>query len=197
MATLAGAYRIPGPSALQLEYSLTERNIELEYLPAAREFGLAVLPWSPLGGGFLSGKYRREGIDSTAAASEFAAGPPSEGDAGRLRKTNPSNVSKFTERNWKILDVLREVSAEVGRPPAQVALAWACGRPGITSPILGVSRLDQLHDNIASLDIVLTPVQTDRLTTASAPRAAYPSRIFSPAVNGMVFGGAAVSGWRA
>ncbi|MBU3991537.1 MAG: aldo/keto reductase [Alphaproteobacteria bacterium] len=197
MATLAGAYRVPGPSALQLEYSLTERNIELEYLPAAREFGLGVLPWSPLSGGFLSGKYRREDIDPTVEAGKSSPDSAPANDLGRLRKPNPSSANRFSERNWKILDVLREVAAEVGRPPAQVALAWACGRSGITSPILGASRLDQLLDNIASLDIALTPEQMDRLTTASAPKAAYPARIFSPDMNRMVFGGTTVSGWHA
>lgn len=197
MATLAGAYRVPGPIALQLEYSLTERNIELEYLPAAREFGLGVLAWSPLSGGFLSGKYRREDADTKAGVAGSSTVAPHANDGGRLSKPNPFGETKFSERNWKILDVLRDVAAEMGRPPAQVALAWACGRFGISSPILGASRLDQLQDNIASLDIALSPAQMDRLTAASAPAAAYPSRIFSPDVNRMVFGGAAVSGWRA
>ncbi|WP_242154228.1 aldo/keto reductase [Sphingomonas sp. BAUL-RG-20F-R05-02] len=187
MATLASAYRVPGPIALQLEYSLTERNIEREYLPAAREFGLGVLPWSPLSGGFLSGKYHRE--DTAADPRE------KEGVDGRLSKPNPFGETKFTERNWIILDVLRAVADDVGRPPAQVALAWACARPGITAPILGASRVDQLHDNIAALEIKLSAEQKARLDEAGAPEPAYPSRIFSPEVNAMVFGGTSVTGW--
>ena len=116
-------------------------------------------------------------------------------DSGRLSRPNPFGESRFSERNFQILDVLREVSAELDRPPAQVALAWACARPGISSPILGASRLDQLRDNIASLDIVLNAAHMERLTTVSAPASAYPSRVFSPAVNRMVFGGTSVKGW--
>ncbi len=190
MATLASAYRLPGPIALQLEYSLSERNIEHEYLPAAREFGLGVLPWSPLAGGFLSGKYSRP-----ATAGETGEVERPANDSGRLSRPNPFGESRFSERNFQILDVLREVSAELDRPPAQVALAWACARPGISSPILGASRLDQLRDNIASLDIVLNAAHMERLTTVSAPASAYPSRVFSPAVNRMVFGGTSVKGW--
>ena len=141
-----------------------------------------MLPGSPLSGGFLSGKYHRE--DAAQRDTD-----------GRLRKPNPFGETKFTDRNWRILDVLRTVADEVGRPPAQVALAWACARPGVTAPILGASRVDQLHDNIAALEIKLSVEQMAMLAEGGAPEPAYPSRIFSPEVNAMVFGGTSVTGW--
>ena len=109
MATLARAHGRPGPIALQLAYPLTERTIEREHVPAACSFGLGVVPWSPLDGGFLAGKYRREDTKS---------------QGGRLSGANPFGDSKFTERNWRILDVLRSVAQAVGT-------ADGAGGPGL------------------------------------------------------------------
>ena len=181
-ATLATAHGIPGPIALQLEYSLVERSIEREHLPAARECGLGVCPWSPLAGGFLAGKYEREGAGATGQ--------------GRLSGSNPFGNQKFTARNWRVLDALRTVAAQVDRPLAQVALAWASVQPGITAPILGISKLEQLHDNLDSLDIRLTPEQLRTLDESSALDPAFPYGIFTGEVNRMIFGGATVQGWR-
>ncbi|WP_375417347.1 aldo/keto reductase [uncultured Hymenobacter sp.] len=184
-ATLAQVHAVPGPIAMQLEYSLVERTIEREHLPAARELGLGILPWSPLAGGFLAGKYARE----TAGA----------GGAGRLSGPNPfaGEHTKFTDRNWAVLAKLREVAAELERPLAQVALAWAAAQPGITAPIIGASRVEQLHDNLASLDVQFVPAQLQALNEASAPAPTFPYPIFTPALNrGAVFGGASVQGWR-
>ena len=173
MATLARAHGRPGPIALQLAYSLTERTIEREHIPAACSFGLGVVPWSPLDGGFLAGKYRREDTRS---------------QGGRLSGANPFGDSKFTERNWRILDVLRSVSQEVGRPMAQVALAWVAGRPGVASVLIGASRPEQVHENLAALDLELAPEHRRALDDASAPEPAYPYAIFEPDINRMVFG---------
>jgi aryl-alcohol dehydrogenase-like predicted oxidoreductase len=176
-ATLAAAHTIPGPIALQLEYSLAERKIEIEHIPAARELGLGITPWSPLAAGFLAGKYTR--------ASDGSANNGN----GRLDLNLPS-FQKFTEHNWQVLAVLREVAAEIGRPMSQIALAWASAQPGITSLILGVSKLEQLQDNLASLDLTLTPEQAARLNQATAPKS-----FFNPNFKRMVFGGATVQGW--
>ncbi len=181
-ATLATEHGIPGPIALQLEYSLAERSIEREHLPAARECGLGVCPWSPLAGGFLAGKYER--------ASEKATGQ------GRLSGSNPFGNQKFTDRNWRVLDTLRMVSVQVDRPLAQVALAWASAQPGITSLILGASKLEQLHDNLSSLDIRLTPDQIRTLDEGSTLDPAFPYGMFTSEVNRGIFGGATVQGWR-
>ncbi len=182
-ATLAAAHAIPGPIALQLEYSLVERSIEREHLPAARECGLGITPWSPLGAGFLTGKYSR---DENGKA---------ELGGGRLDLQN-TPFRKFTEHNWRVLDALRTVAAQLDRPLAQVALAWASAQPVITSLILGARKLEQLHDNIASLDIRLTPEQLLTLNERSALDPVHPYMIFTGEVNRGLFGGATVQGWR-
>ncbi len=182
-AALAQAYHVPGPVAMQLEYSLVARELETEHRPAALESGLGLLPWSPLAGGFLAGKYQRGEREGQAADGQ-----------GRLSVSNPFQgpFTKFTERNWRILDTLRRVAGDVGRPPAQVALAWAVAQPGVTSTLLGASKLSQLEDNLASLDITLTPAQLEALNEVSATDRAF----FSPELRRVVFGGASVEGWR-
>lgn len=181
-ATLAAAQSVPGPVAMQLEYSLVERSIEQEYVPAARDCGMGIMPWSPLAGGFLTGKYEQEGKDAG-------------GGQGRLSGSNPFQgvFTKFTERNWRVLATLREVAVQVGRPPAQVALAWAAAQPGITSIILGASKLEQLHDNLASLEMQLTPDQIQALDDGTAPGPG--SVFFTPDLKRMVLGGTTVQGW--
>lgn len=180
-ATLARLHGIPGPIALQMEYSLTERGIEYELMPAAQRFGLGITPWSPLAAGFLTGKYERE--HPQAAADN------------RLSGSNPFGDSKFTERNWQILDVLREVAAQLERPLAPVALAWTLTRPAITSLILGASKLAQLHDNLTTFDVRFSAEQLKALDQASPPPTVSPYSTLTPAVQQMVFGGAKVRGW--
>lgn len=180
-ATLASAHQIPGPIAMQLEYSLVSRSIEREHLPAARECGLGVCPWSPLAAGFLAGKYQR--------AEQGATGD------GRLAGPNPFGDSKFTDANWRVLDVLRGVAEQAGRSPAEVALAWAVGQPGITATIIGASKDEQLQANLAALDVALTPEQVRTLDEASALDPAFPYPIFTPAMRKGIFGGATVQGW--
>ncbi len=180
--TLATANNLPSPIAMQLAYSLVERNIEREHLPAARECGIGICPWSPLASGFLTGKYQREG--------EGASGE------GRLIGPNPFGNMMFTDRNWRVLDTLRTVAAQVDRPLAQVALAWVSAQPGITSLILGASKLDQLHDNLSSLDICLTREQIQILDESSAIDPGFPYSIFTQEINRSIFGGAIVQGWR-
>ena len=178
-ATLAAERRVPGPIALQLEYSLVARDVEGEHFPVAREAGMGVMPWSPRAGGFLTGKYRRE--DTTGS--------------GRLSGPNPFGDSKFVERNWQVLEVLTTIAAELDRPAAQVALAWVMARPGVTSTIIGASRLSQLASNISSTDIVLTAAHMQRLDEASAPAPGFSSGLTSQAIRRMVFGGNSVTGW--
>ena len=181
-ATLATVHAIPGPVALQLEYSLTERTIEQEHLPAARECGLGIVPWSPLAAGFLTGKYQR--------------GATAPGGEGRLNGANPFGDSKFTDRNWAILDGLHQVATEAEKPLSQVALAWALAQPGITSLIIGASKPEQLHDNLASLEVALTAAQLQKLNEISALPPVFPYPIFTPAINKNIFGGNTVEGWR-
>ncbi|MBO2011456.1 aldo/keto reductase [Hymenobacter negativus] len=180
-ATLAQTHAAPGPIAMQVAYSLVERSIEREHMPAARECGLGVTPWSPLAAGFLAGKYQR--------AEGGASGE------GRLSGPNPFGDTLFTDRNWRILDALRGVAEQVGRPLSQVALAWVLAQPGVTSPIIGVSKTAQLHDNLAALELRLVPEQLQRLDEASALEPAFPYGIFTPGVNRGIFGGHSVQGW--
>lgn len=182
-ATLAAAHGVPGPIAMQVEYSLVERSIEREHVPAARECGLGIVPWSPLAAGFLAGKYERTGAGASGE--------------GRLSGPNPFGNQKFTARNWQVLDALRSVAEQLGRPLAQVALAWAAAQPGITSPIIGASKLEQLRDNLAALEVRLSPEQLRTLDEASALEVVFPYGIASPAVNRGIFGGATVQGWAA
>jgi aryl-alcohol dehydrogenase-like predicted oxidoreductase len=181
-ATLATAHNLPSPIAMQLAYSLVERSIEREHIPAARECGLGICPWSPLAAGFLTGKYQREGTEVSGE--------------GRLMVANPFGNTMFSDRNWRILDCLKTVSSEVDRPLAQVALAWVSAQPNITSLILGASRIDQLHENLSSLDIILTPKQLQTLDESSALDPAFPYGIFTAAINRSIFGDTTVKGWQ-
>ncbi|WP_428332438.1 aldo/keto reductase [Novosphingobium sp.] len=178
-ATIASERRVPGPIAMQLEYSLVARDVEGEHFPAAREGGMGVMPWSPLAGGFLSGKYKRE---NTA-------------DTGRLSGANPFGNSKFVDRNWDILAALTAVAAELDRPVAQVALAWTLARPGVASTLIGASKVSQLETNIAATDICLPAEAMQRLDTASAPVPGFSASLTMPAIRKMVFGGHRVTGW--
>jgi aryl-alcohol dehydrogenase-like predicted oxidoreductase len=163
-----------------MEYSLVERNIEHEFTPAAQEMGLGIVPWSPLAFGFLTGKYSRDESGNK--------------NRGRLDAEN-SIFQKFTERNWNILNALREVGEEAGLPLPQVALSWALARPAITSLIIGASKVEQLQSNIASLEVTLSPGQTTKLDNASAPENLYPYSVFTDPINRSIFAGAKVVAW--
>lgn len=178
-ATIAAERRVPGPIAMQLEYSLVARDVEAEHFPAAREGGMGVMPWSPLAGGFLSGKYRREDTSGT----------------GRLSGANPFGDSKFVARNWDILDAARAVATEVDRPVAQVALAWTLARSGVASTLVGASKVAQLESNIAATGLRLSSEQLQRLDAASAPLPVFSAALTSPSIRRMVFGGQEVTGW--
>jgi aryl-alcohol dehydrogenase-like predicted oxidoreductase len=175
LATLRGLEPV---CALQLEFSLVERTIELEHVAAAQQFGLGICPWSPLAGGFLSGKYERS----------------KDGGQGRGRLDVNKNplFDRFTPRNWDILDALREAAREVGRPPAQVALNWAATRPGMTSTIIGASRLDQLDANLAALEFTLPAEVAAKLEAASRPERGSPYSFFGDAMQQMIRGGVKV-----
>lgn len=178
-ATIASERRVPGPIAMQLEYSLVARDVEAEHFPVAHEGAMGVMPWSPLAGGFLSGKYSR---GNTA-------------DSGRLSGANPFGNSKFIDRNWDILGVLKAVAIELDRPAAQVALAWTLNRPGVTSTLIGASKLSQLESNIAAAEIRMTAEQMQRLDIASAPTPGFSSSLTQPFIRRMIFGGHDVAGW--
>src|SRR5713226_1201549 len=170
--------------ALQLEYSLVERHIEREHIPAAQELGLGITPWSPLAGGFLSGKYRRQ--ENTGVGE------------GRLEitKDNPA-FNQFNERNWGILDELLTVADEISKSPAQVALNWVATQPGITSTIIGATKMAQLDDNLKSIEFEVPAELRKRLDDLSALEPAHPYKIFNPEMQGMISGGTRVKPWLA
>lgn len=179
-ATIASERRVPGPIAMQLEYSLVARMVDGEHLPVAREAGMGVMPWSPLAGGFLSGKYHQEDTSGS----------------GRLSGPNPFGNSKFTEQNWAILNVLRSVAAELDRPMAEVALAWVIAQPGVASTLIGASKVSQIESNIAATGITLSAAQLEKLNKASAPPAGFSSSLTASGIRAMLFGGHTVTGWQ-
>ena len=188
MATLAALHGVPGPIAMQLEYSLIERTVEREHIDCAREFGMGVTPWSPLASGFLAGKYTRD-----------AAGKSS--GEGRLdvlgNGANPVFTKYTADRNWSVLETLREVADELGKPLAQVALGWTQARRAVTSLIIGATKLEQLQGNIGSLDVTLSPEQAAKLDAVGAPELAHPYVFFSGMLHReRVFSGTDVTGWR-
>jgi aryl-alcohol dehydrogenase-like predicted oxidoreductase len=169
-------------SAFQLEYSLIERSIEREHIPLAQELGIALCPWSPLASGFLTGKYRRAAQGGeTRRLDLMPAGTP---------------FARFdTPRNREIVEVLVQVAAQIGRPPAEVALKWLIDRPGVTSTILGASRPDQLASNMASLEVEIPDELRARLDEASAIMPGNPYRFFESFLQGMMRGGTDVRKW--
>ena len=140
--------------SLQPQYNLVERGVELETLPAARANGLAVLAWSPLAAGFLSGKYRRD--------------EPAQGK-GRFAQF----VDNLGEPAWETLDTVRAVADETGVSPAAVAVAWLGHQPDVI-PIIGATRPDQLDAALSATRLTLSPAQRARLTDVSEPRRGYP-----------------------
>jgi aryl-alcohol dehydrogenase-like predicted oxidoreductase len=143
-------------ASLQVEYSLIERTVEGEIVPAARELGLGLMAWSPLKWGVLSGKYTRE----KAGVHEALRGDLVQ--------------SALTERAYDIIDVLLDVAAEMDMSAARVALAWVRQRPGVTSTIVGARTVEQLEENLASVDVELSQAHLDKLLDASAPQLNYP-----------------------
>ena len=175
-ALLARANGVPGPIALQAEYSLVDRSIEREQIPAARDGGLGVCPWSPLGAGFLTRKYTRGGERP-----------------GRLGGANPFGDSKFTDRNWAILDALRDVAGD--RPLAPVALAWVLGRPGVASTVVGARTRAQMESNLSAFDVGLSGDERSRLDAVSALPVDFSHGVLTPEViQAAVFGGSSVGG---
>ena len=161
---LARALNVAGPVTVQPQYSLVARETEWEIVPAAADAGLGLLPWSPLGGGWLSGKYRR---DQRPAGATRLGEDPGRGMEAYERRGN--------ERTWHVIDAVQKVAEECGVSMAEVALAWVTARPAVSSTILGARTVTQLEANLRSAGLRLTAAQTALLDTASNPRPAdYP-----------------------
>ena len=144
---------------LQAQYNLLVRNLEREHVPLCAKYGLGILPWSPLAGGFLSGKYRKDR-------------PPPPGT--RLEKWKDRWAAFDTPKNWQILDALGALSKELDAPPAAVALAWLLHKPAVRSVIFGARSVEQVKANVAASEIVLNEAALRRLDEASQLELGYP-----------------------
>jgi aryl-alcohol dehydrogenase (NADP+) len=153
VADALGATR---PVTLQPQYSLIVREIEWEIVPAAQDAGLGLLPWSPLGGGYLSGKYRRD--ERPTGDTRLGDNPERGMEAWERRGT---------DRTWRIIDALQEVAEQRGVSMAAAALAWVTDRPGVTSTILGARTVAQLEANLEAADLHLDLEETAALDAAS------------------------------
>ncbi|GAB4055523.1 aldo/keto reductase [Catellatospora paridis] len=161
--SLAEAHALTPMISLQLPYSLVNRGIEAEYPAMAQSLGIGLTAWSPIGGGLLSGKYRRTG-DGLA------------GD-GRLGGGGGQQVA---ERDWAVIDALEKVAAELGRSMAQVAVNWVATQPAVGSVIIGASSAEQLDANLAALDFTIPAELRERLEQAGAPEPGGPYAMFTP-----------------
>lgn len=152
-------------SCLQPLYNLLDRSIEWELLPVCEAEGVGVIPWSPLRGGWLSGKYRRG----------MTAPPPNT----RIEEAEKQGWSESwalyaNERTWNVIDTLLAIAAEVEKTPAQVALNWLLCKPAVTAPIIGARTMAHLEDNLGGTGWSLTSEQVNRLDQASALPLPYP-----------------------
>ena len=157
---LARALNVLAPVTLQPQYSLLVREIEWEIVPAAADAGLGLLPWSPLGGGWLSGKYRRN--ERPTGATRLGEDP---------NRGMEAYDRRGMARTWAVIDAVQKVADERGVSMAEVALAWVTDRPAVTSTILGARTVEQLEANLRAADLHLTREETSALDTASDPHA--------------------------
>lgn len=144
---------------LQAQYSLVVRDLERELVPVCRDTGMGILAWSPLAGGFLSGKYAKD--------QELPAG-------SRLEKWKERYQRFDSERNWRILEAVRAVAGELDASAAQVSLAWLLARPQVTSVIFGARTEAQVDENVRAAELSLSAEQVERLDQASAFDLGYP-----------------------
>ncbi len=143
---------------LQPLYNLLDRGVEFELVPVCRNEGVGIIPWSPLRGGWLSGKYRR-GMESPVAGTRV--------DDAERQGWSESWTRYNTERTWTVIDALHAVAEASGKSPAQVALNWVLHRPGVTAPIIGVRSMKHLEDNLGAEGWRLDPELAAKLTAAS------------------------------
>ena len=148
-------------TCLQPLYNLLDRGAELELIPVCLNEGIGLIAWSPLRGGWLTGKYQR-GMSAPPQGTRV-------GDGG-----SESWAAYDNDRTWRAIDALLAVAGDTGHSPAQVALRWVLQRPGVTAPIIGARSMAQLEDNLGATGWELTDSQLDDLTTASPLPAVYP-----------------------
>lgn len=160
MVSTARQMGVQIPVTLQQQYSLLSRESEWEVVPAALHNGIGLLPWSPLAGGFLTGKYQRGG---TPAADTRA------GSEKPLYQWVSAEYAA-SDRNWDTIDTVIRVAREIGVAPAQVAIAWLADKSAVTAPIIGACTVKQLEDNLGAAELHLDADSTAALDAVSEPQ---------------------------
>ena len=161
---------------LQIEYSLIERTVERELIPMAEALNIGVTAWGPLSNGILTGKYHGQGSPGESA------------DSGRMNAAMLKDFVPEQKRTERVVRAVKAVSDEVSRSMAQVALAWLRYRPVPVIPIIGARKLSQFQDNLASLDVRLSPDQLKTLDEASKVELGFPSDLY-PKTRSITYGG--------
>ena len=158
----------------QPQYSLVMRHIEPEFFPLCQQEGLGIVTWSPLGGGFLSGKYTK------------SKQPPSQGRIAGVEKreeyrekSEDSWQKRATEQNFRILEEIGKIAKKHGKSYAQIALSWIRAKPEITAPIIGARTMAQLEDNLGCIEWELTEEEVECLDKVSSIEEPYPYRFIS------------------
>ncbi|MEZ0312571.1 MAG: aldo/keto reductase [Myxococcota bacterium] len=165
--------------ALQIEYSLIQRSVEADLMPMAKELGLGVIPWSPLAGGVLTGKYSRADLQVKEATAVSSG-----------RKEIAAGLGMLSERGLRIADVVKSIAAERKATPAQVALAWTLQHDAVASPIIGARTVKQLEDNLGALDVEFSQQDLARLDEVSRVQHAFPHEFLeNPMVRQQVLSG--------
>lgn len=159
-------------TCLQPQYNLLERAIEWEVIPVCLNEGIGIIPWSPLRGGWLSGKYAR-GMQRPPEGSRV--------EAAQQKGWSESWNAYANEHTWGILEVINAVAAETGKHPSQVALNWLLRKPGVTAPIIGVRTMAHLESNLGGSGWVLSAEQVARLDQVSEPVQPYPYNFIAKA----------------
>lgn len=180
LATILTTARLGGwvrPCVVQPQHNLLDRGVELDVLPCCMDEGIATTPWSPLGGGWLTGKYARD--ERPSGATRLGEDPERGVEAYDTRNT---------ERTWRILDVVEDVASAHDVPMAQVAVAWLLRRPTVASVLLGARTSEQLDESLGAIALELTDEEEARLTAVSAPG-------LPPYPHGMIEGFAGLDHW--
>lgn len=199
LATLARAHGLPAPIGLQYFYSLVERGVEDEHVPLGRAFGMGLVPWSPLAFGLLTGKYDRAVVEAGPAREGSVPNAGNDGQVSRaegdkrLDGDNPFGDTLFTERNWRIVDEVKRVAEELDETAARVSIAWVTSRSGVASTLMGVSRAEQVTDNVSALNLQLTQEHIAALDAVSGEGGKFLYGLFQPQTrNQIVFSSADV-----
>ncbi|HEX4376387.1 MAG TPA: aldo/keto reductase [Steroidobacteraceae bacterium] len=166
--------------ALQISYSLTERTVEREMIPMAAQMGMGVCPWSPLGGGVLSGKYSKADLV-----------PPDMNNLGSRKAIN-AVTGRISEHSLSVAATVGDVAKQLGKTSAQVAVAWTLANPVVTAPVIGVRTVAQLNDNLGALDVQLGKEHLEQLDKVSGVPKVFPMDILKSPAEGMMFGNVSV-----